>query len=557
MIIQYFRGILLFTLISTLSACGGGSSSSSDDANTPQTPQTPAADTTVPQITLNGDSAITVMVGDTYTDAGATASDNKDGDITSNIQMTGSDLLDTSSEGTYTISYDVSDAAGNAANTVNRTVEVIARWSLVWSDEFNESTVDPAKWAYMFGNGTLYGETAGWGNNELQSYTDNAENTGIYQDDAGNSALYIDARETVDGTGYTSAKLTTEDLFEFRFGRVDARIKVPGTKGMWPAFWTLGANKPDIGWPGSGEIDIMEVIGNQENILHGTVHYVDAYNSYDFQGGTKAISAGKYSDDYHVYSVEWTPEKISWLVDDVVYDSVDIEADMKEFLREHYLILNVAVGGNWPGDPDESTVFPGRMSVDYVRVYKDNTLVTDEAPVLVVEEETMGLAGTEALAAIKTSFAPFQNIKIVTYGPSSPEVVQSTTAIDGATSISAAFPGGNWGGMFFELTPPIDAFNYQDGYLVAMLSIPEIYADVEIKLEGTTGAGSLNLVDYTPETLGDVFSEYRIPLADFVAAGTTFADLKVPFALWNAMDADGNYVSGTILVDNIHFEEAE
>lgn len=554
MIIQNFRGILLFILVSTLSACGGGSSTPSEDK---YTPQTPAEDTTAPEITLIGEAEITLMMGEAYNDSGATASDEKDGDITSDIQSSGIELVDTSKVGTYTISYNVSDASGNEANAVIRTVQVIERWSLVWSDEFDESTVDPAKWTYMLGNGTLYGETAGWGNNELQSYTDNTENTGIYQDDAGNSALYIDARETADGTGYTSAKLTTEDLFEFRFGRVDARIKVPGTKGMWPAFWTLGANKPEIGWPGSGEIDIMEVIGQQENMLHGTLHYVDAYNSYDFQGGTKEIAVGKYSDDYHVYSVEWTPEKISWLVDDVVYNSVNIEADMKEFLREHYLILNVAVGGNWPGDPNESTVFPGRMSVDYVRVYQDNTLVADEAPALVVEEETMGLAGTEALAAIKTSFAPFQNIKIVTYGPSSPEVSQSTTAYDGATSISAAFPGGNWGGMFFELTPPIDAFNYEDGILVAMLSVPEIFADVEIKLEGTTGAGSLNLLDYTPEALGDVFSEYRIPLADFVAAGTTFADLKVPFALWNAKDAEGNYVSGTILVDNIHFEEAE
>jgi beta-glucanase (GH16 family) len=554
MIIQYLRGILIFTLISTLSACGGGSSTPKEDD---LIPETPAKDTTAPVISLNGEAAITVMMDGSYNDLGATASDNKDGDITSNIQITGIDLVDTSQVGTYTISYNVVDAAGNSASSVSRTVEVIEKWSLVWSDEFNESTVDPAKWAYMFGNGTLYGETAGWGNNELQSYTDNTENTGIYQDDAGNSALYIDARETADGTGYTSAKLTTEDLFEFRFGRVDARIKVPGTKGMWPAFWTLGANKPDIGWPGSGEIDIMEVIGNQENMLHGTVHYVNTYNSYDFKGGTKAITEGKYSDEYHVYSVEWTPEKISWLVDDVVYNSVDIEADMKEFLREHYLILNVAVGGNWPGNPDETTVFPGRMSVDYVRVYQDNSLTPSDPPALVEEEETMGLAGTEALAAIKSSFAPFQNVKIVTYGPSSPEVVQSTTAIDGATSISAAFPGGNWGGMYFELTPPIDAANYENGYLVAMLSVPEIYADVEIKLEGTTGAGSLNLVDYTPETLGDVFSEYRIPLADFLAVGTTFADLKVPFALWNAKDADGNFVSGTILVDNIHFVEAE
>ena len=317
------------------------------------------------------------------------------------------------------------------------------KWSLVWSDEFNDSAVNFENWSYMTGDGTDYGETRGWGNDEKQYYTEDPVNSGIATDAEGNSVLYIDATATPNGpTEYASAKLTTEDLFEFRFGKVEARIKLPETKGIWPALWMLGANKPEIGWPGSGEIDIMEMVGNAEQTVHGTVHYVNSDNEHRLNGNSNSLTEGKYSDDYHLYSIEWTPESITWFVDDEQYHQVTIAADMKEFLREHYLILNVAVGGYWPGYPDETTVLPQRMAVDYVRVYEDKTLVVPEAPALVAEEETMGLATSDALAAINSSFAPFQNIKIVTYGPGSPDPTVSTVAAEGSTSILASFPGG-------------------------------------------------------------------------------------------------------------------
>ena len=546
---SFFKSIwvLFFTSVLVLSGCSGGGSSSDE---------LPAsADTLSPEIILLGDPEVTLMQGETYADAGATASDTVDGNLTSMIDMSGS--VDTSTPGSYELSYSVSDTAGNMATAVKRTVTVLDKWVLVWNDEFNADTVDPAKWAYMLGDGTLYGESAGWGNKELQFYTDEQANSGITDDAQDDSVLYIEARQDANSEAYTSAKLTTEDLFEFRFGRVEARIKAPEGKGMWPAFWTLGANKPDIGWPGSGEIDIMEVIGKQEQNLHGTLHYVDSSNGHDSDGGIKTLAEGKYTDGYHVYAIEWTPEKIVWLVDDVQYAEVAIADDMKEFLRDHYLILNLAVGGDWPGSPDETTIFPKQMMVDYVRVYEDTTLEPGEAPVLVDEEETMGLASPVALAAINSSFAPFQDIKIVTYGPASPDPVLSTTAYEGGSSISAPFPGGSWGGMYFELDPVIDASEYINGYLVAMLSIPEQFADVEIKLEGASGQGSLNLLDYTAEPVDEVFAKYRIPLADFVAAGTTFDDLKVPFSLWNPKDASGSFVAGDVLIDNIYFELAE
>ncbi|MCS5594275.1 MAG: family 16 glycosylhydrolase [Porticoccaceae bacterium] len=546
------RSLFGFVLISTLlvGGCSGGGSKMSPD-------------TVAPLITLLGDASVSIEQGSTYSDAGAAASDNIDGDISANITIV--NPVDVNTVGTYEVRFNVSDAAGNAATQVIRTVTVTAsggegtdKWSLIWSDEFDGSAVDLEKWSYMIGDGTAYGEARGWGNDEKQYYTEDPANSGIAEDD-GNTVLYIDATSTPSAaTEYASAKLTTEDLFEFRFGKVEARIKLPYSKGIWPAFWMLGANKPDIGWPGSGEIDIVEMVGNAEQTVHGTVHYVNSGNDHRSNGNSKTISQGKYSDDYHVYAIEWSPEKIKWLVDGEQYYQVDIASDMKEFLRDHYLILNVAVGGYWPGYPDSSTVLPQRMAVDYVRVYRDTTLVNvPAAPELVAEEETMGLATSDALAAINSSFAPFQNIKIVTYGPGSPDPTVSTVAAEGPTSILASYPGGVWGGLYFELDTPIDATEYATGNLVVMLDVPEEIVNFEVKLEGAQGVGSLNLLDYTPQPVDNVYEKYTIPLADFMAQGTTLSDMKIPFALWNPMNADGGFVAGNILIDNIYFELAD
>ena len=553
--LQSFYSLLLVSILA-VGGCGGSGSSSGSNNQT-------AEDTLPPVITLLGEAALSVEQGADYSDAGATASDNSDGDISANITI--DSTVDSSTVGVYQVTYNVSDAAGNAAAQVVRIVTVTAfsgagseKWSLVWSDEFNDSAVNLENWSYMTGDGTDYGETRGWGNDEKQYYTEDPVNSGIATDAEGNSVLYIDATATPNGpTEYASAKLTTEDLFEFRFGKVEARIKLPETKGIWPALWMLGANKPEIGWPGSGEIDIMEMVGNAEQTVHGTVHYVNSDNEHRLNGDSNSLTEGKYSDDYHLYSIEWTPENITWFVDDEQYHQVTIATDMKEFLREHYLILNVAVGGYWPGYPDATTVLPQRMAVDYVRVYEDKTLVVPEAPALVAEEETMGLATSDALAAINSSFAPFQNIKIVTYGPGSPDPTVSTVAAEDSTSILASFPGGQWGGMYFELDNPIDATAYQTGNLVVMLDVPEEIANFEVKLEGATGHGSLNLIDYTPEPVDAIYQKYTIPLADFVAKGTTLEDMKIPFALWNPMDADGAFVAGNVLIDNIYFELGE
>jgi len=436
------------------------------------------------------------------------------------------------------------------------TGEVKSEWVLTWSDEFDDESIDLTKWTHMIGDGTDYGEQLGWGNNEKQLYTDDPANSGIIIDDEGNSVLFIEAITTnVGESEYTSAKLTTESLFTFRFGKVQARIKLPYSQGIWPAFWMLGSNKPEIGWPGCGEIDIMEMLGEAEETVYGNIHYVNSDHEHDEDLGFSILGEGKYSDDYHIYSMEWSPGNIKWLVDGEYFHEIEITTDMKEFLRSHFLILNIAVGGYWPGYPDETSVFPQRMYVDYIRIYQDTNLIDIPAePVLDVEEETMGLGSTSALAAINSDFTPFHDIKIVKYGPASPDLSVSTVSIEGKTSILAVYSGGNWGGFWFELDSPIDMSEYHNGNLIVMLDVPENIADFEVKLESTGGFGSVNLLDYSSEPVDNNYDKFTIPLADFVALGLNLESLNIPFALWNPQDIEGEYTGGNVLVDNIYFE---
>lgn len=234
-----------------------------------------------------------------------------------------------------------------------------AAYNLVWSDEFNGSTIDTNNWVYEIGTGS-----GGWGNNELQYYTSRPENARIE-----NGNLVIEARkESYGGMNYTSARLKTQGKKSFKYGRIEARIKLPKGQGLWPAFWTLGADIGSVGWPKSGEIDIMEHVNNENN-THGYIHWdVNGHASYGGPSHTIDVT------QYHVYSIEWTPSSIKWFIDGVPFKEANIENNInstEEFHKEHFLLLNMAVGGNWPGSPDGSTVFPAKMFVDYVRVYQD------------------------------------------------------------------------------------------------------------------------------------------------------------------------------------------
>lgn len=243
-------------------------------------------------------------------------------------------------------------------------------WQLVWSDEFNGS-IGP-DWAYETGNGS-----GGWGNNELEYYR--RENAGIE-----NNALVITARrEDFGGFRYTSARMKTQGLRNFRYGKIEARMKLPSFMGAWPAFWALGANLPQVGWPDSGEIDIMEHVNNEDR-TYGTIHWRDHNGNYAQYGGNTPISVA----DWHVYSVEWDANAIRWYVDGNKFHEASIQGSVngtEEFHRDFFLLLNFAIGGNWPGFNVDESKLPAKMHVDYVRVYSGGG--TGPGPSTTVEAE--------------------------------------------------------------------------------------------------------------------------------------------------------------------------
>jgi beta-glucanase (GH16 family) len=244
---------------------------------------------------------------------------------------------------------------------------------LVWQDEFDGSagtTFDRAKWTADTGGG-------GFGNQEREFYTTRPENVAL----DGNGHLVITAR--IDSAGntcwygtcrYTSARLKTQGLFAQAYGRFEARLRVPRGQGLWPAWWMLGANIDVVDWPQGGEIDVMENIGREPGIVHGTAHG-PGYAGAAGIGRADTLSQGAYADDFHVFAIEWRPNDIRWYVDGRLYHDMT-PADLPTgtswvFDHPFFLLLNVAVGGGWPGDPDSTTTFPQQMVVDYVRVYSE------------------------------------------------------------------------------------------------------------------------------------------------------------------------------------------
>lgn len=243
------------------------------------------------------------------------------------------------------------------------TPESYDNYDLAWQDEFDGESLNTSNWNYETGTGNN-----GWGNSELQYYRE--ENTSVSE-----GVLTIEAKqESFGGSNYTSSRITTQGKQEFKYGRIDIRAAMPKGKGLWPALWMLGDNFSTIGWPKCGEIDIMEMVGGDEKgdrTVYGTIHWDDAGTKADY-GQNKSIASGTLADEFHVYSIIWDESSIKWLLDDKQYNEADITpANLEEFHNEFFFIFNVAVGGDWPGSPDESTAFPQRMYVDYVRVFQE------------------------------------------------------------------------------------------------------------------------------------------------------------------------------------------
>lgn len=238
-------------------------------------------------------------------------------------------------------------------------------WELTWSDEFNGeagTSPNPASWTFDIGTGDN-----GWGNRELQYYTSRAENVSL--DGEGNLVITA-AQEPYNGSQYTSARIKTEGLFDQAYGRFEARIKTPFGRGIWPAFWMLGADFSSVGWPQTGEIDIMEFRGQEPSRIHGSLHG-PGYSAGNAITDSFTLANSRFDTEFHLFAVEWFEDRIDYYVDDIRYQSINRSDVGGEWVfdKPFFLILNVAVGGTFVGPPSDLTPFPQEMTVDYVRVY--------------------------------------------------------------------------------------------------------------------------------------------------------------------------------------------
>lgn len=245
-------------------------------------------------------------------------------------------------------------------------------WELAWSDEFNQpdgSRPDPAKWGYDLGGG-------GWGNNERECYTDRTNNVRIED-----GKLIIEARrENFDGKPYTSGRILTRGKGSWTYGLFEARIKIPRGQGIWPAFWMLGTGISSNSWPNCGEIDIMENIGREPGTVHGTVHGPGYSGDHGIGKPVTLPDNAVVADDFHIFAVDCEPGSVTWFMDGRKYFSIT-PASLPEntrwvFDQPKFLLLNLAVGGYWPGYPDATSTYPQRMEVDYVRVYQKSPIAS-------------------------------------------------------------------------------------------------------------------------------------------------------------------------------------
>ena len=328
-----------------------------------------------------------------------------------------------------------------------------ADWQLVWDDEFTDGI--SSSWTFETGNGT-----SGWGNNELEYYLE--DNASV---EDGN--LVITAKqESVGGYSYTSARMNTAGNQAFTYGKIEARMKLPSGTGLWPAFWMLGSNMESVGWPYCGEIDIMEHI-NTENVVYGTPHWwADGSASYTGTSDTLDVT------QYHVYTVEWDDSMIEWYVDGVLYHEMSIldnVGDTDEFHKPFYILLNLAVGGDWPGTTIDTSVLPAKMYVDYVRVYQDSTNTDSD------------YTGTPNDDMFSTQ------IEAEDYSNMSGVSTETTSDMDGGSDVTS-FDTGDWT-VYNSVTIPTSG-QYQIEYRVASTN-----SNARLSLDYDAGATVVGYMD--------------------------------------------------------------
>ncbi|AWM32668.1 glycoside hydrolase family 16 protein [Hymenobacter nivis] len=234
---------------------------------------------------------------------------------------------------------------------------------LVWGDEFDGAAVDPTKWGYDLGNNN------GWGNNELEYYTNSTENASL----SGGNLVIQAKKQAQGGRDYTSARMLTKGKQDFKFGRVDVRAKMPKGQGIWPAIWMLGSDIDQNNWPKCGEIDMMELRGQEPSKILSTMHYPDAAGAHLYKGVSNITlpNSASFADDFHLFSVVRSQNQMRFFLDGTLYYTFSSsDASIYPFNNPFFLVLNVAVGGDFLGSPDANTVFPQQMTVDYVRYYQ-------------------------------------------------------------------------------------------------------------------------------------------------------------------------------------------
>jgi beta-glucanase (GH16 family) len=236
-------------------------------------------------------------------------------------------------------------------------------YQLLWSDEFSGNALNTQNWTFDIGNNN------GWGNHELEYYTSRINNVFV---SSGNLIIEAD-QESYQGSNYTSARLKTEGIQQFTYGRIDIRAKLPVAHGMWPALWMLGSNISAVPWPGCGETDIMELVGSAPSQVTGSMHWQQSNASEGTYNNNYDLSSGDFSQQFHVFSLLWQHDSVQFYVDDNLYVNgsiANVTSGTYPFNLPFFFIFNVAVGGDWPGAPDNTTIFPQRMFVDYVRVFE-------------------------------------------------------------------------------------------------------------------------------------------------------------------------------------------
>jgi beta-glucanase (GH16 family) len=294
------------------------------------------------------------------------ADDAKEGDDEFTVSLTGSTgAIIQQYTGKATILND--DTRVPFTNTGYDAPTTYPGYTLVWVDEFNSGSLDATAWTVEGGDGCP--NVCGWGNNELEYYTGRPENL-FFQD----GKMIIEARKEIfSGKNYTSSKIVSRGKKVFKYGRMDIRAKLPKGKGIWPAIWMLPQSNVYGGWPTSGEIDIMEMVGHEANKTYGTLHFGPGPGSTQISRGYTLPGAGVFNDEFHVFSLEWKLDQIKIFVDGNLYSTVnktDVGAATYPFNENFFFIINLAVGGNWPGNPDATTYLPQWLVVDYVRVYQ-------------------------------------------------------------------------------------------------------------------------------------------------------------------------------------------